>query len=306
MKLKIFFVLTILCAFAACKTTYKATDRPTSITDSTSSTTDSMSSSIKRMPITTDSTRIPSKIDSIKVPSATDSTKMPSITDSTKVSSKTDSIRIPSITDSTKVSVKTDSIKMQSPTDSTKVSAKTDSLKMPSATDSTKVSLTTDSTKMPSPDKTSSTSVSVPAGTQTAFTTQYPGATNVVWAKHDSLAAVPIDLRMAGWKRMDAEDFLVKFDLNNENYYAWYDSDGNWVGSAYTMKDPAKLPAAVSAAVKNAVKTKYPGYSITNVNREFQKNKKAYEIELKKDDNTVRMLVNSDGKIIKVLKYVKK
>jgi len=159
---------------------------------------------------------------------------------------------------------------------------------------------------MHSPDITPSTSISVPAAAQTAFTTQYAGATNVVWANYDSLAAVPIDLRMTGWKRMDAEDLLVKFDLENENYYAWYDSDGNWVGSAYTMKDPAKLPAAVDAAVKNAVKTKYTGYSITNVNREFQKNKKAYEIELKKDDSTVRMLVNSDGKIIKALKYVKK
>ena len=261
MKLKIFFVLTILSAFVACKTTYKATDKPLSMTDSGASTTDSMSSSINRVPITTDSTTLPSKIDSVRIPSTTDSTTLPS---------KIDSIGIPSTTDSTRV---------------------------PSAADST---------KMPSPDITSSTSVSVPAGAQTAFTTQYAGATNVVWANYDSLAAVPIDLRMTGWKRMDAEDLLVKFDLENENYYAWYDSDGNWVGSAYTMKDPAKLPAAVDAAVKNAVKTKYTGYSITNVNREFQKNKKAYEIELKKDDSTVRMLVNSDGKIIKVLKYVKK
>ena len=116
---------------------------------------------------------------------------------------------------------------------------------------------------MPSTNKKESTSValavpavvavSVPAGTQTAFTTQYPGATNAVWASYDSLAAVPIDLRMAGWKSMDAEDRMVKFDLENENYYAWYDSDGNWVGSAYKMEDFTKLPAAVNAAVKNAV-----------------------------------------------------
>ena len=171
--------------------------------------------------------------------------------------------------------------------------------------DSTSISSKTDSPLI-STKKTPPTTVSVPAGTQKAFTTQYPGATNVVWASYDSLAAVPIDLRMAGWKSMDAEDHLVKFDMKNENYYAWYDSDGNWVGSAYTMKDPTKLPVAVNAAVKNAVKTKYPGYSITKVNREFQKDKKAaYEIELKKDDNKVKMLVNADGKITQVFKYVK-
>jgi uncharacterized membrane protein YkoI len=111
---------------------------------------------------------------------------------------------------------------------------------------------------------------------------------------------------MAGWKRMNAKDYyLVKFDLESENYYAWYDSEGNWVGSAYKMNDPSKLPAPVNATVKNAIKTKYPGYSVTNVNREFQKDKKAYEVELKKGDSTVRMLVNSDGKIIKLFKYVK-
>lgn len=145
----------------------------------------------------------------------------------------------------------------------------------------------------------------MPEGTQTAFTKQYPAATNVEWTSYDSLAAVPIDLRMAGWKKMNSEDHLVKFDMKDENYYAWYDSDGKWVGSAYTMKDPTKLPAAVNAAVKNAVKTKYAGYSVSNVNREFQKGKSAYEIELKKDESKVRMLVNADGKITQVFKYVK-
>ncbi len=37
----------------------------------------------------------------------------------------------------------------------------------------------------------------------------------------------------------------------------------------------------------------------------FAKGKTAYEIELKKDDNKVKMLVNADGKITQVFKYVK-
>jgi uncharacterized membrane protein YkoI len=280
MKLKLYFVLAIFSAFAACKTTYKATDRPTALTDSTSSVTDSASTLSKidsiRMPIPPDSTSITAKPDSIRMPAKPDSTRMPTPPDSTTAKP-----------------------------DSTKISPVADSTSMPAKADSTKISRVTDSTKISPPDKTPSTGVSVSAETRAAFTKQYPGATNDVWTNYDSLAAVPIDLRMAGWKRMDAEDHLVKFDLENENYYAWYDSDGNWVGSAYTMKDPSKLPAAVNAAVKNAVKTKYAGYSITNVNREFQKDKKAYEIELKKDNSTVKMLVNADGKIIKVFKYVK-
>lgn len=139
------------------------------------------------------------------------------------------------------------------------------------------------------------TTVSVPAGTQTAFTTQYPIATNVVWASYDSLAVVPIDWELAGWTDMDADDYLVRFDMDNENYYAWYDSDGNWIGSAYVLKDHAQLPAAVNTTVTN----KYSGYSITAINREFQKDKIAYEIEMKKDDSKVKLLVDADGNIIK-------
>lgn len=278
MKLKIFFVATVLFAFAACKTPYKATDRPTPKVDNTVSTTDSMSSPMNKIPLPTDSAKMSAKIDSIRMPATIDSIKMPS---------KIDSVKTPVIADSTMMPSKIDSIKMRSTKDSTK---------MPLAADSVKISSTV---------QTSSPNKDIPAATQTAFTKQYPGATNTVWSNYDSLAAVPIDLRMAGWKKMDAGDHLAKFDLGDENYYAWYASDGKWVGSAYTMKDLTKLPVAVNTAVKNAIKTRYAGYTISNVNREFQKDKKTYEVELKKDDNKVRMLVNADGKITQVFKYAK-
>ena len=142
---------------------------------------------------------------------------------------------------------------------------------------------------------TSTTTVSVPPGTQTAFTTQYPGATNVVWSSYDPVVVAPIDWELAGWSIMDAKDHLVRFDLDSESYYAWYDSDGNWVGSAYPIKDYTKLPAPVNTTVAN----KYAGYTITSVNREFQKDRMAYEIELKKDDSKMKLLVDADGNIIK-------
>ena len=210
-----------------------------------------------------------------------------------KMSTTADPATMPSKTDSS-MTPKKDPATMPPKTDSS-MTPKTDPATMPSKTDSPSTSNL----------KPSSTSVSVPEGTQTAFTKQYPNAANVVWSHYDSLAAVPIDLRMAGWKKMDDGDLMAKFDLDNENYYAWYDSDGHWVGSAYNMQDLTKLPAAVNAAVKNAVKTKYAGYKITNVNRELQKDKKAYEVELKKDNSKVKMMVNADGKITQVFKYVK-
>lgn len=141
----------------------------------------------------------------------------------------------------------------------------------------------------------SGTTVVVPGNIQTSFTTQYPTATNVVWTNYDAAVAVPIDWEMAGWTTLDPQDYLVRFDMDNENYYAWYDSDGNWIGSVYVMKDVTQLPAAVSTAVNN----KYAGYEVTNVNREFQKDRMAYEVELKKDDSKVKLLVDTDGNILK-------
>lgn len=139
------------------------------------------------------------------------------------------------------------------------------------------------------------TIVSVPSSIHTAFTTQYPTATNVVWTKYDTMTATPIDWELAGWTAMDAEDYVVRFDMDNENYYAWYDSGGNWIGSAYVIKDHTQLPAAVNTVINN----KYAGYSITGLSREFQKDRVAYEIEMKKEDSKVKLLVDADGNIIK-------
>ena len=142
---------------------------------------------------------------------------------------------------------------------------------------------------------TTSTTVVVPTGTQTAFTTQYPNAANVVWSKYDTQVMVPIDWELAGWTTMDANDYLVRFDLDGENYYSWYDSDGNWIGSAYVVKDHSKLPAPVNTTLA----TKYAGYTIENVNREFQKDRMAYEVEIKKDASKIKLLVDADGNVIK-------
>jgi Putative beta-lactamase-inhibitor-like, PepSY-like len=139
------------------------------------------------------------------------------------------------------------------------------------------------------------TTVSAPDAAKTNFTAQYAGATNVLWTNYDSQETVPIDWEMAGWSTLDANDYLVRFDLDNENYYAWYDGDGNWIGSAFVMKDFTQLPAPVNTLVTS----KYSGYNITSVNREFQKDKVAYEIELKNEGSKVKLLVDADGNIIK-------
>ncbi len=143
---------------------------------------------------------------------------------------------------------------------------------------------------------TTSTSVTVSPTIQTAFTTQYPNATNVVWSNYDMAVEAPIDWEMAGWTALQNDDYLVRFDMDNENYYAWYDSDGNWIGSAYTMRDHTQLPPAVSTLISE----RYADYTIDKVDREFQKDRMAYEIKLKKaDDSKVKLLIDADGNVLK-------
>jgi hypothetical protein len=136
--------------------------------------------------------------------------------------------------------------------------------------------------------------VNVPASAQTDFTTRYGTAANVVWSPYDQVV-VPIDWELAGWPLLETDDYVVQFDMDNEKYYAWYDSDGSWVGTAYVVNDYKTLPDPVS----NTINTQFSGYTITGVSREFRQDKMAYEVELEKEGSKVKMLVDGDGTIIK-------
>lgn len=130
---------------------------------------------------------------------------------------------------------------------------------------------------------------------QAAFVRQYPSGTNVVWSSYDPNNTVVYDWELAGWSRMDPSDYVVRFDMDNENYYAWYDSDGTWVGTAYVVRDYSKLPSSINTAIT----AQYPSYTITSVNREYYKDRNLYEVVLKKDESKVVLLVDNDGNIVK-------
>lgn len=277
MKFKFFIGGVMLLAMGACKTPYKATDQPRSTVDSTASTVDT-SAAMNKMTATTDSVK--TGMDSVKV------NPSPVVVDSV-------SKQLP------------DSSKILSKPDSTKIEARVNAAIDNPAKDSSKSQPVADASKTtPAKDSSSSASATAPAAVESVFTKQYVGATNIVWSPYDSLAATPIDLRLTGWKKMDAEDHMVKFDYKDENYFAWYDNTGKWIGSAYTVKDLSKLPPAVNTAVNNAIKSRYKEYNVSKVNREMQTGKKpVYEVELMKDDSKVRMLVTSEGKISQIFKY---
>ncbi len=135
----------------------------------------------------------------------------------------------------------------------------------------------------------------VPDDLQSSFTTQYPNATNVTWSNYDPNVLILNDWELSGFTPIDASDYVVSFDMDNEKYYAWYDTDGTWVGSAYVVSDYATLPEAV----RTALTQQFPSYNISNVNREFKKDKVAYEIVMKNDDSKVVLVIDNEGNIIK-------
>lgn len=135
----------------------------------------------------------------------------------------------------------------------------------------------------------------VPEGTRTAFITAYPGATNVVWSSYDSQVAIPIDWELTGWPAMGVDDYVVSFNVDSDRYYAWYDSDGTWIGTAYVVTNHSSLPAAVN----NVLNTQFSGYTLTSVNKEFQKDRVAYEIEMNNGTSKTKLLIDGSGNIIK-------
>ena len=156
-------------------------------------------------------------------------------------------------------------------------------------TDSTTVSTTTANDNMHA----GTTVVVVPENTRTSFTTKYPTATNVTWRKYDP-SLVSIDWDWSGWS-LDTSDYVASYNMDGSDYWVWYDENGNWVGEVSTIKDHASLPAAVN----NALKAKYEGYTIVSVDKENDKNRTAYEIELDKGGEKMTVLIDANGNVMK-------
>ena len=140
----------------------------------------------------------------------------------------------------------------------------------------------------------SNAAYSTPTVITTSFQTQYPTATNVVWSSYDP-AVVPVDFELNGWSDLTPGDYMVKFDLDTEKYYAWYDAKGVWIGSAYVVSNYTTLPSAVNAVLNE----KFNGYNIEMAQKELWKDRMAYEIRLKNGDNKVKLLVDGNGNILK-------
>ena len=103
------------------------------------------------------------------------------------------------------------------------------------------------------------------------------------------------DWDLAGWDPIDGDDYVVQFDMDGEKYYAWYDRNGDWIGSAMVVNNFTTLPDMV----RSTINTKYPGYIITGVNKELHRDRVAYEVVLKDGDTKQVALIDLNGVVLK-------
>lgn len=139
------------------------------------------------------------------------------------------------------------------------------------------------------------TGVVISSDASRAFDLQYPTATNVSWSMYDPNVVILNDWDMTGWTAIDADDYVVQFDMDGERYYSWYDSNGEWIGTAYAVRDFTLLPEMV----RTEINAKYPGYTISSVNKEFHKDRVAYEVVLKDGDSKQVILMDLNGVVLK-------
>jgi uncharacterized membrane protein YkoI len=155
-------------------------------------------------------------------------------------------------------------------------------------TDADRDTTTTATTTTTTP---ATTDVDVPQTTRTSFETKYPNASNVRWSRYE----VRSDRAQGDWDyALDNNDYQVMFTWDGADYYAWYD-DGNWVRTSSTIKDHSKLPANITAQLRKS----YEGFEIVEVDKEHDKDRTTYEIELKKGEDKVKVHYDENGKEIK-------
>jgi len=136
--------------------------------------------------------------------------------------------------------------------------------------------------------------VNVPTNVRSNFAIAYPDATSVVWNTYDA-NNVPIDWDLSGWNTLGSDAYAVTFNMGSDQYYAWYDANGNLIGTTTVVSDYTKVPYAVT----NMIHDKYAGYNIDWVGREIVGSKTNYEERLSQGDNKVKLLVDSNGNVIK-------
>lgn len=148
-----------------------------------------------------------------------------------------------------------------------------------------------DSTATVTTSTTDNAKVEAPAAAKTSFESKYQGATNVRWQYHRP-DLYKFEWDWSGWPALDESDYAVNYNWNGADYWAWYDQDGNWIGTVTNVSDHSSLPAAVNKTVQ----AQFAGKTIESIDMENDKDKTAYEIKF---NDGSKALIDANGNIMK-------
>lgn len=135
--------------------------------------------------------------------------------------------------------------------------------------------------------------VVVPEPAKLSFQEKYPTASNVTWNRYEPVST--FDWEWTGWSAMDTADYAVTYKVDGSDYWTWYDNENNWVGTVTVVTDYAGLPAAVNKSIQS----NFPEYTIVSVDKENDKNRTAYELELTKGEDRMKALIAENGTVLK-------
>lgn len=123
------------------------------------------------------------------------------------------------------------------------------------------------------------------------FNVKYPNASNIYWYQYQPTTVKPVP---ADWYyTMDPTDYYVTFNWNGDDYVAWYDNS-KWIRAVNNI-EVYDLPPAVQTAITN----RYPGFTITDVDVEHDKNQQLYEVDLEKDTERWTLFYDNNGTVVK-------
>jgi Putative beta-lactamase-inhibitor-like, PepSY-like len=131
------------------------------------------------------------------------------------------------------------------------------------------------------------TADAVPDSVRKSFTTEYPTIKTVEWVKYEPVESDDL--------KMDDEYYYVRYNNDGADYISWYNNRGEWVKTSTKIAGNANLPDAVNKTIND----QYPGYTITEIDKENDKDMVMYEIDLEKGEAKAKLKVLNDGTIYK-------
>ena len=117
-------------------------------------------------------------------------------------------------------------------------------------------------------------SANVPENLKNAFNKQYPKATDAEWKK-------------------ELDQYKVEFDLDRRDHEVWYNASGNMLKKEQEITE-AELPQDIHSAIKS----KYAGYRVDDVEMVWKNKVKTYEVELEKGQDEKHIIFNEKGTVL--------